>query len=70
MVDRNSEEQLDLNQMQGDILVGLQKEVETFVGFSIENVKRFKAFLRGMRVTTASDSLVAADRIKAFQEHG
>ena len=70
MVDRNIEEQLDLNDIQGDILVGLQKQVETFVGFKILDVKRFKAFLKGLHLTSARDAIVAERRIDAFQASG
>jgi Dyp-type peroxidase family len=70
MIDRNSEEQLNLDQIQGDILVGLQKDAEAFVGFAIDNVSRFKLFLRGLRITTATDTILAADRIDAVKAHG
>ena len=70
MVDRNTEEQLDLNEIQGDIVVGLQKQVETFVGFAILDVARFKAFLKGLHLTSARDAIVAERRIAAFQAAG
>ena len=70
MVDRGSEEQLDLNEIQGDIVVGLQKQVETFVGFAILDVARFKQFLKGLHLTSARDAVVAERKIAAFQAGG
>ena len=70
MIDRNSEEQLDLDQIQGDILVGLQKEAELFVGFRIANAARFKRFLAGLHLTTAREALLAEDQIAAFKRDG
>lgn len=70
MIDRNSEERLDLDQIQGDILVGLQKEAEAFVGFRIADVAKFKRFLSGLHLTTARDALLAEDRIAAFKQNG
>ena len=46
---------LDLDQIQGDVLIGLQKLVERFVFFEIKDVVQFKALLRrriAHRVTT------------------
>jgi Dyp-type peroxidase family len=70
MVDRDTEEQLELDQIQGDVLVGLQKEVELFVGFAILDVARFKRFLCGMPLTTCRDALQAGMRIAAYKENG
>jgi len=70
MIDRNTEEQLDLNQVQGDILVGLQKEAEAFVGFRIADVARFKRFLSGLHITTAREALLAENCIAAFKQNG
>lgn len=49
------EVQLQMNDIQGDILVGLQKDVETFIAFQIVNPKTFKAFLKDFlpEITTA-----------------
>lgn len=69
-VDRNTEEQLELNDIQGDILVGLQKEAELFVGFAIADVRRFKRFLCGLHLTSAREALVAEQRIQAFKANG
>jgi Dyp-type peroxidase family len=70
IVDRNSEEKLELDQIQGDILTGLQKNSQLFVAFSVENVSRFKRFLRGLYITTARDALQTDDRIAAFRNNG
>ncbi len=70
MVDRDSEEQLALDEIQGDILVGLQKEAEAFVGFRIADVGNFKRFLTGLHLTTARDALLVDDRIAAFRANG
>src|SRR6195952_2575736 len=70
MVDRDKEEQLNLDQIQGDILVGLQKEAEMFVGFAIGDVKKFKRFVSTIHFTTARDALLAEERIKASKTNG
>lgn len=70
MVDRNTEEQLDLDQIQGDILVGLQKEAQLFVGFAISDAARFRRFLTGLHLTTAREALQAEDRIAAYRANG
>lgn len=70
MLDRSTEEQLDINDIQADILVGLQKKVETFVGFAILDVSRFKAFLAGLHLTSAREALIAQRRIDAFKAAG
>ena len=55
----NGEDVLALDQIQGDVLVGLQKDFERFVGFSIENVGDFKTFLISLAplLTTAEKAL-------------
>ena len=55
-VDRSKDEDaLDLDQIQGDVLVGLQKYFEAFVGFHIAEVPTFKAALKKLapEITTA-----------------
>ena len=49
------ETQLDLDQIQGDVLVGLQKDFEVFLGFHIALVPPFKAALKKLapEITTA-----------------
>jgi Dyp-type peroxidase family len=48
------EDQLDVDQIQGDILVGLQKDFQWFVGFSIADVASFRRSLKHLapRLTT------------------
>ena len=70
MVDRDSEEQLELDQIQGDILVGLQKEAQLFVGFAIADVTKFKRFLSTIHLTTGREALLAEDRINASRTNG
>jgi hypothetical protein len=53
--DRSSgEPQLDVNEIQGDVLIGLQKDFQWFIGFSIADVTGFKSFLKLLapRITT------------------
>ena len=69
-VNRNTEQQLALDQIQGDILVGLQKAAQGFVGFAIADVVRFKRFLRGLHLTTTRDAIQAQDKIDAFRLNG
>src|SRR5215210_7601450 len=51
----NGEDVLALDQIQGDVLVGLQKDAECFIGFSIVDIPEFKYFVYALapRVTTA-----------------
>ncbi len=47
---------LDLNEIQGDILLGLQKNAENFIFFKIGDVASFKGLLKGLvlqRITSA-----------------
>ena len=71
MVDRDADEpQLEMDQIQGDILVGLQKDAELFVGFVILDVGRFKRFLSGLRITSGLDALRAQASIEAMRANG
>jgi Dyp-type peroxidase family len=56
---RNGEDVLALDQIQGDVLVGLQKDFERFAAFSILDVGEFKKFLMALapRLTTAQKAL-------------
>ena len=70
-VDRNADEpQLELAEIQGDILIGLQKDAELFVGFVILDVIRFKRFLSGLRITTCVDVKRADRAIRSFKLNG
>jgi len=70
MVNRDTEQQLALDQLQGDILVGLQKEAQLFVGFAIADVTKFKRFLSAIPLTTGREALLAEDRILAARANG
>jgi Dyp-type peroxidase family len=70
MVDRDAEEQLNLDQIQGDILIGLQKEAEMFVGFAIGDVTKFKRLVSTIHLTTGREALLAEDRINASRANG
>lgn len=68
--DRSTEEQLELADIQGDVLIGMQKDAELFVGFVIADVAKFKRFLSGLSVTSAKDVKRADARIAAFKQNG
>ena len=55
----DGEDVLALDQIQGDVLVGLQKDFERFVGFSILDAGEFKKFLMALvpLLTTAEKAL-------------
>lgn len=70
-INRNSDEpQLELADIQGDVLIGLQKDAELFIGFVILDVPRFKRFLGGLRITTCLDVKRAELAIKSFKLNG
>jgi Dyp-type peroxidase family len=47
---KHSTPRLDLNEIQGDLLVGMQKNAELFLFFKIADAARFKAIARGYLV--------------------
>jgi galactose oxidase len=55
----NNENQLEVDEIQGDVLVGLQKDVESFAAFSIGDVPAFRRFLvlLAPRITTLRTTL-------------
>jgi hypothetical protein len=57
--DRNNENQLEVDDIQGDMLVGLQKDIESFTAFSIGDVPAFRRFLVQLapRITTLHTTL-------------
>src|SRR5580700_3845585 len=57
--DRNNENQLDVDNIQGDILIGLQKNYESFICFTIADVTSFRRFLAVLasRITTLRTTL-------------
>jgi hypothetical protein len=53
--DRNrGESQIDVDNIQGDVLIGLQKSFQSFIGFTIVDVPSFRAFISVLapRITT------------------
>jgi Dyp-type peroxidase family len=70
MVDRDTEQQIELDQIQGDIIVGLQKEAQIFVGFAVADVTKFKRFLATIRLTTGRDAFLAEQQIMALRANG
>jgi Dyp-type peroxidase family len=64
---------LELDEIQGDILLGLQKDFEHFVFFSIKNVADFKKALRNQvvqRVTTTRLVQLREFQLRDHKEHG
>jgi hypothetical protein len=58
--DRNHRDnQLEVDNIQGDVLVGLQNDFEIFVGFAIADVAGFRTFLSVLtpRITTLRTTL-------------
>jgi Dyp-type peroxidase family len=75
MVDRNIEPELALADIQGDILVGLQKDAQWFIGFNIAPGKRegFQRFLREALlplITSARTALLHELQIDALKASG
>lgn len=69
-VDRSQEPQLELRDIQGDILVGLQKDFEWFLFFKINDAAKFKEFLRTTlvpRITTAATAFERELQINAHK---
>ena len=66
------EPELALDQIQGDVLVGLQKDVQWFVGFSIADTPAFKTFLRYLApsITTTRQVLERGFIIEALSRTG
>ena len=66
------EPELALDQIQGDVLVGLQKDAQWFVGFSIVDVPAFGAFLRHLvpSITTTRQVLEREFIIEALSKTG
>ena len=55
--DLSQEPLLAVDNVQGDILVGLIKKVERLIFFRIDNAKEFKAFVKALDVTSMRDCL-------------
>lgn len=66
------EDQLALDDIQGDILVGLQKDWQTFISFSIKNAASFKTFVKALApdITTGRKAFERELQIKAQKASG
>jgi Dyp-type peroxidase family len=70
---RSNEPQLEVNDIQGDVLVGLQKDFEWFVFFTIDDVEVFKDFLRHRvlpLITTLKRVIDREDVVRAHKAQG
>ncbi|CAE6483679.1 unnamed protein product [Rhizoctonia solani] len=54
---------VDLNNVQGDIIVGFPKRKEEFIFFVIHNAAKFKEALADLKVTTTADVIEARNKI-------
>jgi Dyp-type peroxidase family len=63
----DSEPQLEIDDIQGDILVGLPKDFEWFISFTIENPENFKRFARNSLVTRITSTAEVLAWESAFQ---
>ena len=56
---KKGEDILEIDQIQGDILVGLQKDYQRFMAFRIIDKSGFKQFLRNLAptITTTQNAL-------------
>jgi Dyp-type peroxidase family protein len=60
---------LDLDEIQGDVLVGLQKNFENFIFFKIVNVPAFKAAMRQRVIGQITTTQQARERDRQNQQH-
>lgn len=59
---------LALHDIQGDVVIGLQKNFQRFIFFAIDDVAQFKAKLRGVLVERITTSETVAERDKELAE--
>jgi deferrochelatase/peroxidase EfeB len=71
-VDRKTEQQLELDQIQGDVLIGLQKDHEVFLGFHIAQIPPFKTFLKHLvsEITTGKKVFERELQLQALKATG
>ena len=65
-------QELDLSEIQGDVVLGLQKNVQTFIFFKIDDVAEFKATLRNVlleRITTSETVLERAAELAELKKY-
>src|SRR5690349_19190056 len=70
---RTGEPELEFDDIQGDILVGLQKDFEWFVCFKILDVDKFRDFAREKllrRLSSAADALESELKLQAHKKAG
>jgi Dyp-type peroxidase family len=60
--------QLDLNEIQGDVLIGMQKNAELFVFFKISDAARFKALMKEYVVGRVTSTRTAQERDREVYE--
>lgn len=68
----NTVTNIDLDQIQGDVLIGLQKLAEQFLFFQIKDVAGFKTILRKQiahRITNGSGTRIPPARPQEPGEH-
>ncbi len=59
---QNDDPVLDLHEIQGDVLIGLQKNFQNFIFFRILDVPAFKAAMRGKVISQITTTLQAHER--------
>jgi len=62
--------QLDLDEIQGDVLIGMQKKAELFIFFKIADAARFKALTREYVVGRVTNTRTAQQRDREVYESG
>ena len=66
--DLSQEPLFDVNDIQGDILVGLIKKVERLLFFEITDAENFRLFLKDLQITSMSECLMQAEIIAAGKQ--
>ena len=60
---------LDLKEIQGDVLIGLQKNAENFIFFKIVDVASFKGLLKGVIFQRITNSELVREQEAIVQRH-
>src|SRR5690348_15818495 len=60
--------QLDLDEIQGDVLIGMQKKAELFIFFKIADASRFKALTREYVIGRVTTTRTARERDRQVNE--
>src|SRR5215471_15500948 len=61
--------QLDLNEIQGDLLIGMQKNAELFIFYKIADTARFKALMREYVAGRVTNTWTAQQRDREVYEN-